>query len=35
MQSGGANLGDAEIVDWYLEHVSCEDEYWHKEDLKG
>ena len=35
MQSGGVNLGNAEIVDWYLEHVSCEDEYWYKEDLEG
>ena len=35
MQSGAANFGDAEVVDWYLEHVSCEDEYWYREDLEG
>lgn len=35
MQSGAANFGDAEVVDWYLEHVSCGDKYWYKEDLKG
>lgn len=33
MQSGNADFGEAVAEDWCLEHVSCGDKYWYKEDL--
>ena len=33
MQSGDTDFGEAVVEDWCLEHVSCGDKYWYKEDL--
>ena len=33
MQSEDADFGVAVVEDWCLEHVSCGDKYWYKEDL--